>query len=114
MESILKTIKKMLGIAPDYTQFDTDIIVHINTALMTLNQLGVGPEKPVVVMSELDQWQKVLDSATDLEAIKTYVYLKVRVVFDPPANSFVLEAMNRQISEIEWRLNMQTESNKEV
>lgn len=107
MESILITIKKLLGIAEDYTHFDADIIIHINTALMTLSQLGVGPEQPVSITSEMNTWQNTFGDTSDIEAIKTYIYLKVRIVFDPPTSSFVLEAMNRQISELEWRLNIQ-------
>lgn len=113
MESILTTIKKMLGIASDYTHFDTDIIIHINSIFMTLNQLGVGPKKPVVISSELETWRDAFADITDAESIKTYTYLKVRMIFDPPSNSSVLEAMNRQASELEWRLNTQTEYNKE-
>lgn len=107
MESILITIKKMLGIAEDYTHFDVDIIMHINTALMTLSQLGVGPEHPVSITSETDTWRSIFGDISDIEAVKTYIYLKVRVVFDPPTSSFVLDAINRQIAELEWRLNIQ-------
>ena len=114
MESILNTIKKMLGITADYTHFDTDIIIHINSALLTLNQLGVGPKQPASISSDSNTWRSVFGDGSDLEAVKTYIYLKVKTVFDPPTSSFVLEAMNRQISELEWRLNTQTEYNKEV
>lgn len=113
MESILTTIKKMLGITADYTHFDTDIIIHINTTLMTLNQLGVGPERPAMISSDYDTWDSVFGNTKDIEAIKTYIYLKVRLTFDPPTSSFVLDAMNRQANELEWRLNLQTEENKE-
>lgn len=113
MESILTTIKKLLGIEADYTQFDTDIIIHINSALMTLRQLGVGPSQPISIASDLDTWQAKFGDISDIEAIKTYIYLKVRVVFDPPTSSFVLDAMNRQISELEWRLREQSEMKKE-
>lgn len=107
MESILTTIKKMLGITEDYTHFDIDIIIHINTALMTLSQLGVGSDPPSSITSDVETWQTIFGSMNDIEAIKTYIYLKVKMLFDPPTTSFVLEAMNRQISELEWRLNMQ-------
>lgn len=109
MESILTSIKKMLGITSDYTIFDSDIIMHINTVLMTLNQLGVGPDEPAFIKNELDTWEKIFGDRKDIEAIKTYIYIKVRIVFDPPTSSFVLEALNRTASELEWRLNVQAE-----
>lgn len=113
MESVLTSIKKMLGISADYTVFDNDIIMHINSVLMTLNQLGVGPDEPASITSEMDTWEKVFGDRKDIEAVKTYMYIKVRIVFDPPTSSFVLEAMNRTASELEWRLNVQAETKKE-
>ena len=110
MDSILTTIKKLLGIEADYTHFDNDIIVHINSVLMALNQLGVGPESPASITSELDTWEKTLGDIKNLEAVKTYIYLKVKMIFDPPTSSFVVDAMNKQASELEWRLNVQTET----
>lgn len=109
MDSILTTIKKLLGIEADYTQFDSDIIVHINTVLMTLYQIGVGPTKPASITNEMDTWEKIFGEEKNLEAIKTYIYLKVKMIFDPPTSSFVLDAMNKQANELEWRLNVQTE-----
>lgn len=106
MESILISIKKLLGIAEDYTQFDPDIIMHINSALMVLNQIGVGPEKPVSITDQLNTWQDTLGDIDNIEAVKSYIYLKVRILFDPPSGS-VLEALNRQIDEFEWRLSVQ-------
>lgn len=110
MESILTSIKKLLGITAEDTSFDVDVIIHINSAFMTLNQLGVGPEQIVSISSDLDTWQSALGEIKDIEAVKTYIYLKVRTVFDPPTSSSVLDAMNRQISELEWRLNIQVET----
>ena len=110
MDSILTSIKKMLGISEDYTHFDTDIIIHINSALMVLNQLGVGPEKPAYISDQLNTWEETLGNIDDLEAVRSYIYLKVRIAFDPPTSSFVLESMNRQIAELEWRLNVQAET----
>lgn len=109
MESILTSIKKLLGIAEDYEHFDNDIIIHINSVFMTLNQLGIGPEKPAMITSSLDTWNSVLGDTVNIQAVKTYIYLKVRMIFDPPTSSFVLEAMNRQANELEWRLNVQAE-----
>ena len=110
MESILNEIKKMLGIEAEYKHFDVDIIVHINAALMTLHQLGVGPEEPALITSELDTWHNVLGDIRLIQAVKTYIYLKVRLVFDPPSSSFVLDALKRQADELEWRLNVQVEN----
>lgn len=115
MDSILLSIKKMLGIEPDYEPFDVDIIIHINTALATLNQLGVGPEDGFSIQDEEDTWSDFLaDSHKLLESVKTYVYLKVRLLFDPPSSSAVIEAFNRNISELEFRINITAETiNKE-
>lgn len=110
MESVLASIKKLLGIAEEYTQFDTDIIMHINDALMTLNQLGVGPQKAASISSADDTWDETLGDLSNLEAAKTYIYRKVRLVFDPPTSSAVIDALNRQIAESEWRLTVQAES----
>lgn len=108
-DSILDTIKQLLGIQSDYTAFDTDIIVHINSAFMALNQLGVGPTKCFSIDGSEENWAEFVDKSIDLEAVKTYIYLKVRTIFDPPSSSVVMEAMNKNISELEWRLNVQVE-----
>lgn len=109
MDSILTSIKKMLGIEQEYTQFDLDIILNINSVLMTLSQLGVGPETGFAIIGAEETWDDFLGDRTDLESVKSYIYLKVRLLFDPPTSSFVLEAMERQINEFEWRLNVQAE-----
>lgn len=114
MESILTAVKKMLGIEADYNHFDQDIIIHINSALMTLNQFGVGPEQAASISGAEDTWESTLGSIAELQAVKTYVYLKVRMIFDPPTSSFVLDAMKRQADELEWRLNVQVDHPKEV
>lgn len=108
--SILNTIKKMLGLDANYTAFDTDIIVHINSALMTLTQLGVGSPSGFSITSSLATWQDFIGTASDLEAIKSFIYLKTRLAFDPPATSFVLEAIKAMISEYEWRINVQVDT----
>lgn len=113
MESILNSIKKLLGITAEDTSFDTDIIIHINTVFLTLNQLGVGPNKPVAISSELDTWVDKFGAMDHIEAIKSYTYLRVRLLFDQPTSSFVVESMNKQITELEWRLMTQLENNKE-
>lgn len=109
MVSILTSIKKLLGIEEDYTQFDADIIPHINTALMTLNQLGVGPENGFAIQDKTTVWTDFIGPRTDIEAIKTFVYFKTRLAFDPPQNSFLVEAIKQQITELEWRINIQAE-----
>lgn len=106
-ESILDTIKKMLGIPTTDTAFDQDILVHINTAFMILNQLGVGPVTVYSIEDATPTWVDFLTDSVMYSAVKTYVFLKVRVLFDPPGTSFLLESYNKQIQELEWRLNVQ-------
>lgn len=108
MDSILTSIKKLLGISEEYTQFDDDIIMHINTVFLNLTQLGVGPAKGFFIEDDAADWEDFVDveSEPQLQAIKTYVYLKVKLLFDPPLSSAVIESTNRMISELEWRLNV--------
>ena len=114
MESILTSIKKLLGITEDYTHFDNDIIMHINTVFLNLAQLGVGPENGFSIEDESTEWTDFLTADHKLfEAAKSYVYLKVRLLFDPPTSSAVMEAINRNISEIEWRLTVAAEPKTE-
>lgn len=107
--SILNSIKKLLGIASDYKQFDTDIIIHINSAFMILHQLGIGPKEGYHITDEKDKWEDYLEDDDNLDAVKTYIHLKVKIAFDPPLNSTVMEAHKQMISELEWRLNIQVE-----
>lgn len=109
MDSILTSIKKLLGIAEDYTHFDDDIKLHINSVFMILRQIGVGPTSGFSITSNAETWTDFLGDLTELEAVKTYTYLKVRLLFDPPTGSSILESTNRMIEELEWRLNMQSE-----
>lgn len=109
-ESILTSIKKLLGMTEDYTAFDTDIIIHINTVFMTLNQLGIGPSEGFRITDDKEVWNSYIREDDDLEAVKTYIYLKVKLVFDPPLSSAVMEAYKQMINELEWRLNVQAES----
>lgn len=108
MDSILTSIKKLLGISEEYTQFDDDIIMHINSVFLNLTQLGVGPEEGFYIEDDTSDWEDFVDveSEPQLHAIKTYVYLKVKLLFDPPLSSAVIESTNRMISELEWRLNV--------
>lgn len=108
-DSILLTIKKMLGMEMNYCAFDTDIIVFINSAMMTLQQLGVGPERGFVVTGLNEMWSDFVPSDTMLEGVKSYIFLCVKMVFDPPTSSFVMESMKAQKEELEWRLREQAE-----
>lgn len=105
MESILATIKKLLGVPEEVLDFDTDIIIHINTVLGTLNQLGIGPEEGFAISDEYAIWDDFIDSKYKLESVKTYIYLKVKLLFDPPQNSSVTASIKEQIAELEWRIN---------
>ena len=111
MESILTSIKKLLGIAEDYEHFDSDIIMHINSVFMTLTQLGVGPSEGFYIEDEEALWVDFIPDLTKLQAVKTYMYLKVRLLFDPSSlGSATLAAYERQIQEYEWRLNVAAET----
>lgn len=109
MESILISIKKLLGLEADYTVFDADITMHINSVFMILNQLGVGPEKCFKIDDDLAVWTDFTEDIEQVEAVKTYIYHKVKMLFDPPSSSAVIEANKQIISELEWRLNVQSE-----
>ena len=111
MESILTSIKKLLGIAEDYTHFDNDIIIHINSVFMTLTQLGVGPSEGFYIEDKYAEWIDFIDDPARLQAVKTYIYLKVKLVFDPTSvGSSTLASYERQIQELEWRLNVAAET----
>lgn len=110
MSSILTTIKKLLGIDSSDTSFDADIIMHINTTMMILNHLGVGPLDTFLITGDTETWEQFLGTTKNIDGVKSYVYLKVKLLFDPPTSSFVLEANNRVISELEWRLNNTTDA----
>jgi hypothetical protein len=106
--SILTAIKKLLGIDKDYTHFDQDIMIQINSAFMRLNQLGVGPLTGFVIVDANNKWSEFMTEGVMLESVKSYIYLKTRLVFDPPQSSFLLEAIKEQIKELEWTLNVQS------
>ena len=109
MESILTSIKKVLGIYEEDTSFDVDIIMHINTVFMILRQMGIGPSNGFSITGQYEVWNDYLSDISLLESVKTYVALKVRLIFDPPASSTMVEAINRTITELEWRLNVQVD-----
>lgn len=110
MDSILTSIKVLLGIEPECTQFDKPLIEHINAAFMTLNQLGVGPDNPVFITGDLETWVNKFGDISRIQAIKTYIYIKVKLVFDPPTNSSYMGILEKQAMELEERLIIQLES----
>ena len=111
MDSILTSIKKLLGITAEYKQFDPDLIIHINSVFLILKQLGIGPEQGFSISGEYETWKQFLpEGSENFEAVKSYMHIKVKLLFDPPTSSAVMEAMNRMASEYEWRLNIEAES----
>lgn len=107
-ENILDSIKILLGIQPDDYNFDREILMHINSVFMVLHQLGVGPSTAFRVTSNAEKWTN-FSTAVDVEAVKSYIFLKVHLLFDPPQNSFLVDAVVKQITELEWRLQVQAE-----
>lgn len=108
-ESILSSIKKLLGPGEDDTQFDDDITMHINSAIMRLNQLGIGPPGGYSITDKTNTWGELIGARKDLDAVKSYIYLKVRLIFDPPQSGFLIDAIKSQITELDSTLNMQAE-----
>ena len=113
MDSILTSIKKLLGITEEYQHFDDDLIMHINSVFLVLTQLGVGPSEGFFIEDDSAEWSDFLEDPTKLQMVKSYVYLKVKLLFDPPLSSAVIEANNRMISEFEWRLNGAADTKEE-
>ena len=102
---ILNSVKKMIGIMPEYTDYDDTIIMHINSILMNLNTMGIGPDNYFSISDNTATWDDfITGNSENLEAIKTYVGIKVRLIFDPPSNSFVVDSLSKQLAEIEYRL----------
>lgn len=108
-ESILNTTKKILGVAEDYTVFDLDIITHINTVFSTLTQLGVGPTAGFMIEDAEAVWADFFSDDLQYNSVKSYLFLRVRLLFDPPTTSFAINAFENQIKELEWRLNSHRE-----
>ena len=111
MESILTSIKLLLGITEDYDHYDPHIIMHINSVFTILKQLGVGPEKGFRIEDKTAKWSDYITENEDItyDSVKTYVYAKVRLIFDPPASSAHIQALKELISEFEWRLKTDAE-----
>lgn len=112
IESILNDIKKLLGIAKDYNHFDQDIMIHINSVFMILTQLGVGPSDGFTITGTLETWEDFIEDRKHIELIKSYIYLKVKLLFDPPSSSAVIESTNNMIREFEFRLNVAAETSE--
>lgn len=110
MESILTSIKKLLGITEECTDFDDDIIMHINSVFLNLKQIGIGPENGFNIINKLTTWEEYIPWSNNFEAIKIYIYLKVKLAFDPSASSVINENYKELIKEYEWRLNIESES----
>ena len=112
MESILTSIKKLLGIEEEYEQFDPDIIMHINTVFALLKRMGVGPSKGFSIQDAEMTWNDFMGTDPDsiLESVKTYIYLKVKLIFDPPNSSAVMEAIKDNIKELEWTLHFEVDA----
>lgn len=108
-DSILDSTKHALGMVAEYSVFDADIMMHINSAFSTLSQLGVGPAEGFMITGKDETWDTFLGTDPRLNMVRSYVYLRSRLLFDPPQVSFVLEGIKQQIQELEWRLNVQSE-----
>lgn len=107
--SILNSTKKMLGLDANYTAFDQDIIMHINSVFATLHQLGVGPDQSFAITDSTATWEQFIGSEQNINSVKSYMYIKVRLLFDPPATSFAIDSLQKQANEYEWRLNTHME-----
>lgn len=103
-ESILTSIKKLLGIDENDISFDADVIIHINSSFMILNQLGVGPENSFSITDKNSVWNDFMPDSNKIELVKSWMHLKVKLIFDPPSSSTVIESMNKLINEFEWRI----------
>jgi hypothetical protein len=108
-DSILDSVKKVCSLSADYTAFDDLLILHTNTVFTTLSQLGIGPADGFMIEDNSTTWDAFVGPDLNLNAVKTYVGLQVRMYFDPPQTSFVIDAMNKQIQELGWRLNVKRE-----
>ncbi len=104
MDSILTSIKKMLGIVEEYTHFDADLVMHINTVFSILTQLGVGPKEGFSIEDEDAVWSDFIPDKSNLEFVKSYIHLRVKLLFDPPISSAAIEAITNQYKELEWRI----------
>lgn len=107
-KKILPSIKKLLGIPAEYDVFDMDITMHIDSIFVTLHQLGVGPTEPFYLEEGTETWEMFMEDATNLRNVKSYIYLRTRLMFDLPENAFLVTAIEKQIKELEWRMTLQS------
>ena len=112
MDSILTSIKKMLGITEEYEHFDADLIMHINSVFMILRQLGVGPESGYQIVDKTNTWDEFNAGSVDMASVKSYMFLKVKMLFDPPTSGIVTNATQEQIKELEFRLNIANDTHE--
>lgn len=108
--SILESTKKILGLDADYKEFDHDVIIHINSVFSTLQQLGVGPKQGYMILDEANEWSEFIQDDVRLNAVKTYLYLRVRMLFDPPQTGYLVTSLEKQVEELEWRLHIVPET----
>lgn len=109
MNSILNSVKLALGIQPEDQSFDIDIIIHINSVFMILNQLGVGTASTFFITGATETWEDFLGDSTELNSVKSYIIMKARLIFDPPQSSYLVDSMGKLCAEFEWRLNSKAE-----
>lgn len=109
IQSILTSTKKTLGLDESYTAFDHDIITHINSVFSTLHQLGIGPPEGYMIEDATNVWSEFMGTDAPMNAVKTYMYLRVRLLFDPPPTGYLVDSMQKQIEQMEWRLNVERE-----
>ena len=112
-DSILANVSKLLGVQVEEDYFDTDILIHINSALNQLCQLGVGPDSPYKITGAYETWSNFMPNVSDFEDVKTYIYLYVRLIFDPPTSGFVTDAIKARMAELEWRMYVQADNDKD-
>lgn len=112
--SILKQTKKLLGLPEDYDVFDMDIMLHINSVFATLHQLAVGPKQGFSLDNDETTWLDFIGTDDNINSVKTYVFIKVKLLFDPPSTSYAQEALLKQANEYEWRLNVHSEGEKKL
>ena len=110
MDSILTSVKKTLNLDEDYTFYDPEITLHINSVFSTLTQLGVGPSTGFMIEDKTATWDDFLEGNLEYSFIKTYFFLRVRLLFDPPTTGYVLDSFKEQLKELEWRINVVRES----
>lgn len=113
MDNILASVKKIIGVAPNHNTFDDDLMLHINTIFTVLTQLGIGPSDGFILSDKNQTWSEFISPEfKEFNSVKTYMGLRVKLLFDPPLSSVVTDAVNRSISELEWRLIVAAETEK--